>query len=192
MKSLALVLALIVALGATSVAKADKYDDKATLMKVEGTSTLHDWDCPVNSVKAKGDLTINNGELQSVNAMWVQADVKSIKSEKGEDMEEKIYDALKAEENPKITFSMISMKSIKKQGSEYLVETDGNMTIAGATKKIDLLVKGAIQPNGDVIFTGSTKIIMTQYGMERPSAMLGMIKCGDAIVVSFTLTLKKS
>lgn len=192
MKTVLMVVSLFLAIGAFAEAKADKYSDKTVSMKIDGTSTLHDWTTPVGKVKANGDLTVANGELQAVNAMWVQADVLSIKSEKGEDMDEKIYEALKSEEHPKITYNMTSMKSIKKVGAEYVVETVGDMTIAGATKKIDMTVKGTVQPNGDVVFTGSVKMMMTHYGMDRPTAMLGMIKCGDAITVSFTLTMKKS
>lgn len=192
MKMVLIIASLFLMYGSALDVRADQYDDRTVTMKIDGSSTLHDWTSPVGKVKAKGDLTIGNGELQSVNAMWVQADVLSIKSEKGEDMDEKTYEALKSDKNPKITFNMTSMKSIKKQGAEYVVETTGDMTIAGVTKKIDLTVKGTMQSNGDVVFTGSIKFMMTQYGMDRPTAMLGMIKCGDAVTVSFTLTMKKS
>ncbi|MCX6139506.1 MAG: YceI family protein [Candidatus Kapabacteria bacterium] len=138
MKLVLLTASLLIILGNTLPVNADQFDDRAATMKIDGTSTLHDWTTPVGKVKAKGDLTVVNGELKSVNAMWVQADVLSIKSEKGEDMDEKIYEALKSEKNPKITFNMTSMKSITKPGAEYVVETTGDMTIAGTTKKIDL------------------------------------------------------
>ncbi len=192
MKRLRLSTLVLAVLCAASVAAfADKYGERTVSMKIDGTSTLHDWTTPVNKVVARGDLTVANGELQSVNSMWVQADVLSIKSEKGEDMDEKIYEALKSEDHPKITYNMTQMKSIKKVGNEWVVETAGDMTIAGKTKKVDLTVKGTVQANGDVVFTGAIDLVMTQYDMDRPSAMLGMIKAGDKVKVSFTLTMKK-
>jgi hypothetical protein len=32
---------------------------------------------------------------------------------------------------------------------------------------------------------------MTEFNMERPSAMLGMIKAGDEVTITFELTLKR-
>lgn len=171
---------------------ADKYDVKSFTMKVDGTSTLHDWTTPVTRVRAKGDMTVVGTEIKSVNAMWVQADAKSITSEKGEDMEEKIYETLEAEKNPTITFNMTSMKAIRKEGNDYVIEAVGDLTIAGTTKKVELKVKGVAQASGDVQLSGSTNISLANFGMERPSAMLGMIKAGDMVTVSFTVTMKKS
>ncbi|MBC8124980.1 MAG: YceI family protein [Candidatus Kapabacteria bacterium] len=191
MKMTLLIVSLLFMVGIVNLAQAETFESKSVVVRIDGTSTLHDWTAPAEKAKANGDLTIINGELIKVNAMWVQVDVLSIKSEKGKDMDEKIYEALSVENHPTITFNVSSQKSIRKQESEYIIETVGELTIAGVKKNVDLTVKGTMQGNGDMVFKGSIKLLMSQYGMKRPTAMLGMIKCGDAVTVSFTLTMKK-
>jgi len=187
------VLIALVALAATTLTAGEKYSDKSCDMKIAGTSTLHDWTAPVGKVKAAADLTIDNGALTEVKSMWVQADVTSIKSEKGEDMDEKIYEALKVEDGHKtITYNLSKVKSIEKSGNGFKIKALGTFTIAGFKKdNVPMIVTAEVKSNGDVVFKGSQKLTMTQYDMEIPTAMLGMIKAGDDVTVSFTLTVKK-
>ncbi|MBU3741706.1 MAG: YceI family protein [Candidatus Kapabacteria bacterium] len=159
-------------------------------MMIYGTSTLHDWKCPANKMKAKSDITMQNNELQSVNSMWVEADALSIKSDK-EDMDEKIYEALKTDANQFITFTLSKVKSMTKKGNEYILETSGKLTIAGKSNEVDMTVKATVDANGNVTFKGEKKLLMTSFGMTPPKAMLGMIKAGDEIKLDFTLTMKR-
>ena len=182
---------LLVSLG--SVTAGEKYTHASHKMSVDGTSTLHDWTSDVEKVKVSADLAVENGELTEVKAMWVQIDAMSIKSEKGEDMDEKIYEALKTEDGHKtITFNMSNVKSIKKEGDAYKVTADGSMTIAGHKKNVTMDATAKVMPDGTVQFNGAQKFIMTEYDMERPSAMLGMIKAGDEVTVNYTVTVKKA
>lgn len=190
MKSLMITTAFLLAfliLGAS-----EKHELKAVSMRIDGTSTLHDWTTSVNTVKASGDFTVENGQLIAVASMWVQANVKSIVSEKGEDMDEKIYEALEAEEHPTITYNLLSVKSLTKQGTEWLVETKGELTIAGNKKPIELTVRASVIANDDVRFMGTKKILMSQFNIDRPSAMLGLMKAGDEVTITFDVTMKKS
>jgi len=187
------VLITLLALATTGLLAGEKYSDKSCDMKIDGTSTLHDWTAPVGKVKAAADLTVADGALTEVKAMWVQADVTSIKSEKGEDMDEKIYEALKVEDGHKtITYNLTKVKSIEKSGNGFKIKAMGTLTIAGFKKdNVPMIVTAEVKSNGDVVFKGSQKITMTQYNMEIPSAMLGMVTAGDDVTVSFTLTVKK-
>jgi len=172
-------------------ARADKYSSKAHKMVVAGTSTLHDWEAPAGTLSAKGDITIQNAVLQSISSLNLTCLAKSIKSPKGEDMDEKIYEALKADDFPNITFTLSNVKSITKSGDEWVIEATGMLTIGGNAKSVDMTVKAKLEADGDVIFTGTKKIKLSGFSLERPSAMLGMIKCGDDITLTFSLTMKK-
>ena len=160
-------------------------------MVVSGTSTLHDWSAPASNLTAKGEITIQNTSLQAISSLNVVCVAKSIKSEK-ESMDEKIYDALKAEDFPNITYTLSRVNSLTKSGDDWVVETTGILTIGGTAKTVDMTVKAKIQADGEIVFTGSKKITLTSFNLERPSAMLGVIKCGDDITLTFSLTMKKS
>ncbi|MBK9249250.1 MAG: YceI family protein [Ignavibacteria bacterium] len=173
-------------------ARADKYASKAHKMMVSGTSTLHDWEAPAGTLSAKGDITINNTMLQAISSLNLTCGAKSIKSAKGEDMDEKIYEALKADEFPNITYTLSKVYSITKSGDEWVVETTGMLTIGGNARAVEMSVKAKIEADGDIVFTGTKKIKLSGFNLERPSAMLGMIKCGDDITLTFSLSMKKS
>lgn len=172
-------------------ARADKYSSKSHKMTVSGTSTMHDWEAPANTLSAKGDFTVQNAALQSIGSLSLTCQAKSIKSPKGESMDEKIYEALKADDFPNITFTLSNVKSITKSGDEWVVEATGTLTIGGAAKTVDMSVKAKLEADGDIVFTGVKKIKLSTFNLERPSAMLGMIKCGDDITLTFSLTMKK-
>ncbi len=190
MRKVLWICAIVAGLLVSGTLQAEKYSSKSSTVTVAGTSTLHDWSCPAHTVNAVSDLTLNGADLATVNSMWVEVMVKSIKSEK-EAMDDKIYEALKADNNPKITFQMLKMKSIEKKNGEYAIVANGTMTIAGSAQNVDLNVTAKILPNGDIEFKGSKKMKMTSFKVDPPTAMWGVIKSGDDITVSFSLTVKK-
>lgn len=192
MKSrVSMVLVLLAAVSALAWA-GDSYTLKSHSMKIDGTSTLHDWTTPVEKIKAKAEVAVVNNEITNVNSMWVECDVMSITSEKGETMMEKIQEAFKAEDGYKtITFTLSGITDIKKVGSATTITADGYLAMAGQKKPITMTVTGSVMGT-DIVFKGEQKLKMTAWGMERPSAMLGAIKAGDEVKVSFTLTMKKS
>ena len=171
-------------------ARAERYSVKSHKMTVAGTSTLHDWKCPATKLNANGDLSMHGNELESVNSLWVEVEAKSIKSDK-DAMDEKIYEALKTDSYQKITFQMTKMKSIEKKGDVYTVVALGNLTIAGVGKPVELTVNGKVLSTGEVEFSGSKTMRMTQFNVDPPTAMWGVVKAGDEISIAFTLTLKK-
>jgi hypothetical protein len=185
-----LLAAAILFLGAPT-ARADKYTDKSHKMTISGTSTLHDWSAPLNDLRARADFTLNGTELTGLTAFWVECDVLSIKSEKGESMDEKIYEALKSEDNPKIVYNLSQVKSITKKGADFVLETVGTLKVAGKTQTIDMTVTAKVNANGEVTFSAERKLKMSQFDMDRPSAMLGVIKAGDDVTVAFDVTMKK-
>ncbi|MBI3260083.1 MAG: YceI family protein [Ignavibacteriae bacterium] len=191
MKTSSVVIAAILALMFSPITKADKYSSKVQKMVVSGTSTLHDWSAPASNLSAKGDITVQNTSLQAISSLSVVCLAKSIKSEK-ESMDEKIYDALKAEDFPNITYTLSRVNSLTKSGEDWIVETTGILTIGGTAKTVDMTVKAKIQADGEIVFTGTKKITLTGFNLERPSAMLGVIKCGDDITLTFSLTMKKA
>jgi polyisoprenoid-binding protein YceI len=161
-------------------------------MLIAGTSTLHDWQCPASDLKARAEIQTEGSELKAVTSMWVEVLPLSIKSEKGEDMDEKIYETLKTDQHKKITYNMSRVNGMTKEGNQWVLKTSGSLTIAGTTKVVDMTVKASVNAAGEVVFNGTKKIKLSTFGMERPSAMMGMITAGDEITLTFELTMKKS
>ncbi|MGI9158413.1 MAG: YceI family protein, partial [Saprospiraceae bacterium] len=176
---------------ATSVFGQGTYSIGSVTMAIKGTSNLHDWESSAKEVRGKADLTIEEGKLSAINSLNVEVPVKSIKSTKGSIMDSKTYDALKADDHPKITFKLERATPIKQSGDGYSVTATGSLAIAGVTKKVDLSVKGKMDAGGNLLFSGSKKIKMTDYGIKPPTALMGTMTVGDEVDVVFSVTLKK-
>ncbi len=157
---------------------------------VSGTSTLHDWSVKSNIIQGNAEFS-GPWKLDAASSIALQSidlviPVDSLKSTEGSGMDNTMYDALKLKQFPTITFSLAkaSLKSApSKPGSPYHFDTTGRLTVAGAAhdENLDL----AILPNNDGQLTITTDVglKMTDFGIKPPTAMLGVIKSGDAVTI---------
>lgn len=165
-------------------------------MAISGTSTLHGWTCQVTEIKGAVSIDqkiIKKGEFKKgdrVEAVSVNVPVLSIKSERGETMEQKMYNALKYEANPEIIF-MLTDNQVTTPGKDtFALEAKGNLTIAGKTNPITLPVSGSRTASGVYSFEGSYKLNMRDFEMEPPTAMFGQIVTGEEVEISFKLIVE--
>ena len=102
----------------------------------------------------------------------------SLTSPKG-DLEENMYKALKVKEHPEITFSLTRL-----DGAPGALMASGTLRIAGVSREVMLPLKTTRSGN-NLTVTGALDLLMTDYGIAPPKAMLGMIKAGPGIKVTF-------
>ena len=157
---------------------------------IKGTSNLHDWESAAKEVRANGSMTVAAGALKSIESLNVEIPVKTIKSSKGSIMDNKTYDALKANKNPNITYKLGKVTGLTKKGDGYDINATGYLTIAGSTKTIDMYVRAKAGSDGSITFNGSKKLKMTDYGIKPPTALLGTMTTGDEVEIVFQVTLK--
>ncbi|MDP4149739.1 MAG: YceI family protein [Bacteroidota bacterium] len=167
-----------------------RYTGASGDLVVNGTSTLHDW--TMKSVKAdcSATFTVNaSGQVDGLSALNFSTPAKALKSEHTS-MDNNAYKALKTDKNPVITYTMTSVR-VTPGNSGSTVALKGKLTIAGATKDEDLVATCKINPDNTITVTGTKAISMQEFQIEAPTFMLGTIKTGNSIVLSFHLTLKK-
>lgn len=149
-------------------------------MKVSGTSTLHDWD--INVETFTGKATIKGETMESASFV---ADVKSMKSGTSS-MDDNTYKALKAKDHPKITFKSTG---ITNSGGKLVMR--GNLTIAGVTKPVTLNMNWEKWAEKSTSVSGSYTFKMSEFGIDPPRAMLGAIKTGDEVTITYKLVMYK-
>ncbi|XOV92969.1 MAG: YceI family protein [Bacteroidota bacterium] len=162
-------------LGATSI---EVITDKSKV-EILGTSSLHDWESIVESYSIKGDI-----EANQITDLVATFNVESIKSGKSI-MDDKAQDALKADKYPNIIFKASSLKI-----ADGKVSGPGTLTIAGKSNPIQFAATSKIS-NGDMLISGSTKLKMTDYGVEPPTAMFGTLTTGDEVTVSYEIFINQ-
>ena len=160
-------------------------------MVIKGTSNLHNWESKVNEVRANGGLTTDATGLKSINWLNVEIPIKTIKSEKGSIMDNKTYDALKADKFPNISYKLEKVNSLNKSGDGYDIQTSGYITVGGATNKLSMYVRGKVNSDGSIAFSGSKKLKMTDFGIKPPTALMGTMTVGDEVEIAFQVSLKQ-
>jgi hypothetical protein len=157
---------------------------------VSGSSTVHDW--MVKGVVIDGNAMFSGRwkvgssvpiELRSID---LAIPVASLKGTEGSGMDGTMYESLKRDQFPSITFKLTQVKLKTEpsgQGLPYHFATRGQLAVAGIARTVNLDL--TILPHDDGALTIATNVSlnMSDFNIAPPTAMLGAIKSGDAIVV---------
>lgn len=156
-------------------------------MWVSGTSTLHDWECPVNDFSAE-ILAAEDGEtLTSIGGVMVTANVEAIECEKNK-MNRKLRDALESDDYPDVVFEADSTEIIS--GDEGpSASAAGTLTMAGETRDLGVDATITRSEDGRLLLIGRVPILLSNFDIDPPTALLGTIKTGDEVFVRFEVVL---
>ena len=166
------------------MAQSLKINPKTSSITILGTTNVHDFKTKVEQMK--GELVINAKKVQSLN---VEIAVHSIKS--GESlMDKKTYEAFNDAKYPTISFQMTDVTSMLVNGAEVSAIVSGNLTMAGATKKITFKTTGKNLKPGVYEFDGTIPLKMTDFKMKPPTAMMGVMRVADAITLKYNVVLE--
>ena len=161
---------------------------------VDGSSTVRSWSCSATQI----DATIEAGAPSAVEAVIagekavkvvdVKIPVEKLDCKNGT-MNEHMRKALKAKDAPVIAFTVTSY-DVAKGASGVAGTLNGQLTLGGQTKPITVKAAGAAGPDGTLHVTGTHELAMTEYGLKPPTLMLGTMKVGDKVKVSFDLYVR--
>jgi len=159
-------------------------------VKIEGTSTLHDWTMEGSIIGGYVELdpgfeaTPKPGKV--VARAQVAIPVRSFKSGKNE-MDNVMQQAMKHEAYPKIEYRLTEMslkEAPKAPDGPFQFDTKGELAVAGVTNKISLLVTMERIDKTKLKFSSSAPLKMTAFGVTPP-VKFGVFRTGDDIKISF-------
>ena len=157
---------------------------KESRLWLEGTSTVRSFKCTAGNVGMTVVAETEESPAEMVKSASLTVPVSQLECG-NKTMNEHMRKALKAQANPQITWTMTSYQV---QGANVVI--NGKLTIAGKENAIELKGTGSAE-SGTIRFKGSKQFKMTEYGVKPPSLMLGTMKVGDAVTVSFDLVLSE-
>ena len=156
-------------------------------LKVLGTSNLHDWEIDAKAMSGKATMAIEAGDLKSIKNLDFALEVEQLKSGKS-GMDNNTFKALNSKTYKTINYKLVSVTKITEiSAGNFTVETQGDLTISGVTKRINQTFTVKIIGK-KAVFSGRTKIDMTVYGIKPPTALMGTIRTGKDITVDFKVT----
>lgn len=162
---------------------------------IEGTSNLHDWSCTASNLQADIQVQLEDDGTAvpvAVDFASIAIPVASIEC-KNDKMNENLRKALRDRENPTISFRITAPGALRSNGPGRVSSTfRGELRVAGVTKTIDLPVQAIVTPDGKLRISGEKLFLMTQFGIEPPTAMLGMLKTANRLSVRFDLVAAAS
>ncbi|MBO9684037.1 MAG: YceI family protein [Flavisolibacter sp.] len=186
------ILLAVVALVSTFAANAQNVrKNTAFIVKVKGSSNLHDWimEAKSGTIEANLNLASNVSYLAGIQSLTFNLPVKNLKSEEGNLMNTRAYDALKADKYPNISFKLLSATPTSNSANKSTFKVTGELTISGTTKQIEMTANATKNADGSVIITGTENLKMTQFGIKPPSYMFGALKVTDNLTIDYTVRL---
>jgi polyisoprenoid-binding protein YceI len=202
-RMMAIIMALLLAMLATAIRAEESLVYKpvadGSKVKIDGTSSLHDWTVNGRQIDGKVEFLIsvpNDATARQITQAIladpkVKADVaipvSSLKSaKKDKEMDKKMYEALKSKKNPTISYYLTELKVVSENNPErtdFQLQTSGELTIAGERRTLKMPMAIEVLEDRQLRITGRTWIKMSDYNIKRITALGGMIKCGDTVEV---------
>lgn len=155
-------------------------------LKVEGISTIHDWEMLSSRATGVARVSFNDDESFNITSLYVALPVKSLKSGKSQ-MDANAYKALKADKFSEIRFELTEVLMI----TSSTVKATGKLTIAGTSRTISVEVKYALKDE-TIQFSGTKSIKFSEFNIDPPTAILGAIRTGDDLELSFNVIFKST
>lgn len=179
------VLLGVLAFGGTRAQTRCNLSDKWNVV-IHGNSNLHAWDETVGKVSCSSDIYRNTDGSFRFNALKLVFDVTSITSTEGSVMNEKTYKALKASRYPNIVFTLSQpVPSIPPGHGENFILAEGQLSIAGVTRPVSVRLRVNQIGSNELQFEGSQQLNMSDFDVDPPTAMFGMLKVSNQLTIAF-------
>ena len=161
---------------------------------IAGTSNIHAYTASTTAVRvtrvalAGGvtgpgfwDAIVKPGALEAFEVAIPAAQLSSPK----DGLDKNMHKALKVQEHPDITFRLTAVEPGAGPGA---LKARGVLRIAGVEREV---VLGLQTERHDAALTvkGKLDLLMTDYGIKPPTAMLGMLKTDPKVTVTFETVL---
>lgn len=166
---------------------------------IEGSSNVNEFECQAEEYG--GEATIPQEEDPLANIAPADNQILSIKVDIQVDsiecgkrkMNQDLQKALQVEKYPQISFLYQSAELLSEPDNPddgFQLEVQGLLTIAGTTKEIKFTTEAYYINSGSVRARGGTTINMTDFGVEPPTALMGLIRANEELTVNFDLIAK--
>ena len=163
-------------------------------VSLAGTSNIHPYTASTTAARlvrlqlASGviapdvwDKVLEPGALEAFEIAIPAATLTSPK----DGLDKNMHKALKVSEHPDITFRLGRLEATEGANAMRGV---GVLKIAGVEREVTLTLKMR-RSDGALTVTGEVQLLMTDFGIAPPKAMLGMLKTDPKVTVTFETVL---
>jgi hypothetical protein len=164
-------------------------------LSIDGTSNINSFEC-----FCKDKLPPRTTRIQMISATQVRFQNASLSLRTkaldcdNSKMNSDLCDALKADDYPYITIQFHDATIVRGDLSDASDGADlrmqATMSITDVNQRVTLDVKGKKLSPGRYRFTCAKKLKMTDFNIDPPTALFGLIRVRDEITVNFDITTR--
>lgn len=191
--TIALVSFLAMTAHAQSVAELAVGDDSQVW--IEGTTNINSWSCSATAVDATIAVEVGFKEdpdfPRYLKSVQVRVPVSALKCGHAP-MERSLRHALKADDavGPRyITATFEAVRDGSDAANALVVNTVGALAIAGRENAVKMDVGTTRLPDGTIEARGTVPILMSDFGIQPPTALLGAVRASNRVIVKFAMRL---
>jgi len=162
-------------------------------ISIAGTSNIHAYTASTSVVRvtriqlANGvtgpnlwDAIVTPGALEAFEIAIPAASLSSPK----DGLDKNMHKALKVKEHPDITFHLQRLETV----APGALKAIGVLRIAGVEREVSLDIKTE-RKDATLSVKGDVRLLMTDFGITPPKALLGMLKTDPKVTVTFETVL---
>ena len=191
--TLALLAVLAAAARAQSVAELAVGNDSRVW--IEGTTNINSWSCSATAVDATIAVDVAFKEdpdfPRYLKKVQVKVPVSALKCGHAQE-ERSLRRALKADDATGATYITATFEAVR-DGSDVAdaltVSTVGALAMAGRENAVKMDVGTARLADGTIEARGAVPILMSDFGIEPPTALFGALRASNRVVVKFAMRL---
>lgn len=194
-----LILLFGIAVNAYSFQQQNTYfASDASRLWFEGSSNVNEFACNAENYTGEALLpdyqesessALLNQVKEVLSSVKLEIEVDSIECGQRK-MNRDLQKALKADKFPEITFNFRKAELASQPQSHndvFDVQVHGELTVAGETREISFITEAHLRSDERFRARGQTTIKMTDFGVEPPRALMGLIRADDELTVHFDL-----
>lgn len=195
-KIISLLAVLLLTAGATIGQDMQLNIQDSPNMHLYGEANIKSWDAAITEVN--GTLTLQDIENITAETLSPEAfqnltltiPVEEIEAESG-GLTSNIHKYLKGDDYPNITFDLNNVTDITEQeDGSFLISGSGVISAAGAENTVEMQVTANLVNDG-IQFTGEQELLMTDFGIDPPTAVFGTIRSRDEIRIEFDVSFSR-
>lgn len=169
------------------------YIDAGSSLSIAGSSNVNKFKC--NCLEQFSKTSIRFEEQEGGKALRFTNAGLSLRSKSldcgNQQMNKDMYKTLRADQHPSIRIELTRAQLLDADipvGSDWTpLKATSHLTIAGVTKPVVFDVKAKRIAPDRIRLTTSKEVLMTDFGMEPPTAMLGLVKVNNTIRINMDL-----
>lgn len=169
--------------------------EEGSRLFIEGTSNINSFECLCNDrFNPKNVRVIVDDERKSVAFFGTALALKTATLDcDNSKINKDLCTALKADEYPNINIVLHDASVLGQSVNERDwtdIKATATLTITDQSRKVSLAVKGRKLSGNRYRFVSVKELQMTDFGINPPTALFGLIKVRDHIKINFDLIVK--